>query len=335
MDELQVQIEVKDGINVVSSRVIAEQLGKEHSKVKRTLKSLIEQTPNVASDIFIGQYNDRGRMLEEYLLTKDGFTLYMFNIQGYNEFKMAYINKFNEMEKQLIEIKNENGELLVSARELHKGLEITERFSSWFNRMLKYGFEENMDYIGCKVFNTLAKQELQDYILKIDCAKEICMIQRNEKGREFRKYFIECEKRLKEQQIQLSERDKIAILLMNGGIDAIEGAKRLVELATKPLIETIETQEPKVEYHDNVLNSDKLITTTSIAKDLGMSARTLNKELHEKKIIYKSSGIWVLYAKYEHMIPEYCDYVINEYGQSLKWTELGRKFIIDSLKVNN
>lgn len=103
MNELQVQIEIKDGINVVNSRIIAEQLGKEHSKVKRTLKTLIEQTPNVASDIFISQYNDRGRMLEEYLLTKDGFTLYMFNIQGYNDFKMAYINKFNEMEKQLKE----------------------------------------------------------------------------------------------------------------------------------------------------------------------------------------------------------------------------------------
>ena len=53
MRDLQVQIEVKDGVYVVSSRVIAEQLGKEHSKVKRTLKTLTEQTPNVANDIFI------------------------------------------------------------------------------------------------------------------------------------------------------------------------------------------------------------------------------------------------------------------------------------------
>ena len=105
MNELiNVQIETKDGINVVSSRVIAKELGKEHSKVKRTLKTLLEQTPDVASDIFISEYNDRGRMLEEYLLTKDGFILYMFNTQGYNEFKIAYINEFNRMEKQLKEI---------------------------------------------------------------------------------------------------------------------------------------------------------------------------------------------------------------------------------------
>lgn len=57
----------------------------------------------------------------------------------------------------------------MSARELHDGLEVSERFQSWFNRQLQYGFQEDIDYIGCKEFNTLAKQ--------------ICMIQRSEKGR--------------------------------------------------------------------------------------------------------------------------------------------------------
>ena len=100
------------------------------------------------------------------------------------------------MENNLINITNQDGELLVSARELHKGLNVSERFSSWFNRMLQYGFDENVDYIGCKVFNTLANQELQDYALKLDMAKEICMVQRSEEGKQFRRYFIECEKQL-------------------------------------------------------------------------------------------------------------------------------------------
>lgn len=51
----------------------------------------------------------------------------------------------------------------VSARELHKQVGSTERFSAWFERQLQYGFVENEDYTGCKKFNTLAKQELQDY----------------------------------------------------------------------------------------------------------------------------------------------------------------------------
>ena len=92
---------------------------------------------------------------------------------------------------------NDKGQQLVSARELHEFLEVTERFSSWFERYCKYGFEENIDYTGCKVFNTLARQELQDYAMTIEMAKEFSMLQRTEKGKEARKYFIECEKIVK------------------------------------------------------------------------------------------------------------------------------------------
>ena len=85
---------------VVSSRTIAKQLGKEHSKVLRTLDEILEK-PNVASLIIPNTYRANGqkRTYREYLLTKDGFTLYMFNIQGYQDFKIAYIQKFNEMER--------------------------------------------------------------------------------------------------------------------------------------------------------------------------------------------------------------------------------------------
>ncbi|MCI2923936.1 phage regulatory protein/antirepressor Ant [Staphylococcus hominis] len=86
---------------VVSSRVVANELGKEHGKVIRSLEKILTE-PNVASLIVRSEYKDsKGESRKEYLLTKDGFTLYMFNIQGHNDFKMAYINKFNEMERQL------------------------------------------------------------------------------------------------------------------------------------------------------------------------------------------------------------------------------------------
>ena len=89
---------------------------------------------------------------------------------------------------------NDNDEQLVSGRELHKFLDVSERYSTWFARMLKYGFAENIDYIGCKVFNTLARQELLDHALKLDMAKEISMIQRTEKGKQARQYFLQVEK---------------------------------------------------------------------------------------------------------------------------------------------
>lgn len=58
---------------------------------------------------------------------------------------------------ELLRINYESEQPTVSARELHEGLEISERFQSWFNRQLQYGFEENTDYVGCKEFNTPSK----------------------------------------------------------------------------------------------------------------------------------------------------------------------------------
>ena len=98
---IDVRIETKDGVNYVSSRVIAEQLGKRHSDVIPQIEKILTNE-NVRPLILIGEYKDKkGEIRKEYLLTKDGFILYMFNIQGYNDFKMAYINRFNEMEKAL------------------------------------------------------------------------------------------------------------------------------------------------------------------------------------------------------------------------------------------
>ena len=120
-------------------------------------------------------------------------------------------------------------------------------------------------------------------------------------------------------------------------------AQRTLEKKNKELEEknkVIEEQKPKVEFYDKVLNPTdeengftKLLTTTEVAKDLGMTARQLNNILHEKRKIYKKGKTWVLYSKYDHLISEkYCDYFINEFGNLLKWTEKGRKFIIELLE---
>ena len=92
---------------VVSSRVISNELGKRHSDVKESIENIIKnQSTEISADlkkvIFANIYKDsRNRTYKEYLLTKDGFILYMFNIQGHIDFKMAYINEFNRMEKEL------------------------------------------------------------------------------------------------------------------------------------------------------------------------------------------------------------------------------------------
>lgn len=88
---------------VVSSRVVANEIGRQHKHVLEGIDEMIKKSTAEISTLLIpNQYKAKnGKRNREYLLTKDGFTLYMFNIQGHNDFKMAYINRFNEMERQL------------------------------------------------------------------------------------------------------------------------------------------------------------------------------------------------------------------------------------------
>jgi anti-repressor protein len=231
---------------------------------------------------------------------------------------------------ELIKITEYNGNQAVSARDLHKFLEITERFSSWFERMLQYGFVENIDYQGCEFFNTLANQTLTDYALTLDCAKEISMIQRSKKGKEAREYFIECEKQLRSGKFALPTTYKEALQSLLIEVEAKERLQAQNELQAKEL----EKQAPKVAYYDEVLTSQSTYNANQIAKELGMSAVTLNKKLHELKVQYKQGGQWLLY--HPHQNKGYTKTVTYTYtdskgetctNSSTVWTEKGRAFI--------
>ena len=231
---------------------------------------------------------------------------------------------------ELIKITEYNGNQAVSARDLHKFLEITERFSSWFERMLQYGFVENIDYQGCEFFNTIANQTLVDYALTLDCAKEISMIQRSKKGKEAREYFIECEKQLRSGKFALPTTYKEALQSLLIEVEAKERLQAQNELQAKEL----EKQAPKVAYYDEVLTSQSTYNANQIAKELGMSAVTLNKKLHELKVQYKQGGQWLLY--HPHQNKGYTKTVTYTYtdskgetctNSSTVWTEKGRAFI--------
>lgn len=91
----------------------------------------------------------------------------------------------------------------VSARELYEKLEIKSRFNDWFNRMREYGFVENEDYKAItqkKVTAQGNESEYTDYAVSVDMAKQICMLQRNEKGMQYRRYLLDVERRFKEKQ---------------------------------------------------------------------------------------------------------------------------------------
>ncbi|MBX2842592.1 MAG: antA/AntB antirepressor family protein [Flammeovirgaceae bacterium] len=85
---------------------------------------------------------------------------------------------------------------VISARDLYEFCEAKERFSRWFSRMLSYGFTEEKDYTPYQKVHPQNQQTLDDYYLTLSCAKEISMLQRSDKGKLARQYFIKAEETL-------------------------------------------------------------------------------------------------------------------------------------------
>ncbi|WP_142685948.1 antA/AntB antirepressor family protein [Chitinophaga polysaccharea] len=100
--------------------------------------------------------------------------------------------------KDLIKIQNHAGQNVVSAKELHKFLEVKRAFHKWSKEMFAYGFESGLDFRPI-LAESMGGRPLTDYVLTMDTAKEISMLQRTERGKFVRRYFIECEKQLKDQ----------------------------------------------------------------------------------------------------------------------------------------
>lgn len=111
------------------------------------------------------------------------------------------------MNSQLIPVFNgdisNEAALLCDARELHRHLEVGKRFASWIKeRIAEYGFVENQDYILISQIRETktgrgGDRRSKDYQLTLDTAKELAMVERNDKGRQVRRYFIDCEKQLR------------------------------------------------------------------------------------------------------------------------------------------
>lgn len=148
--------------------------------------------------------------------------------------------------------------------------------------------------------------------------------------------FNAMEEKLKSSDL-LSEEEKLKLQLFSKDpMEVVSAHNKLIELATRPLAKTIAQQQPKVEYHDEVLRKDGLITTTVVAKDLGFNSATkLNQVMNANRIIYKNkSGVWCPYANYEWLISDrYADYQSYKEEKAklcLKWTEKGRKWIVEN-----
>ena len=184
---------------------------------------------------------------------------------------------------ELIKVQERDGEQLVSGRELHQFLESSERFSKWWERMVGYGFEENKDYTLYQKVHPQNKQEIIDYLMKISMAKEISMLQRNEKGKEAREYFIKCEEAWNSDEIVMAR----AILIQN---KKILGYKEKIDILEKK----IENDAPRVSFAETIEKASDCLLVREFSKliateGIHLGEKKLYRWFREKGFILKNS----------------------------------------------
>lgn len=227
---------------------------------------------------------------------------------------------------ELIPTINKHDRILVSGRDLHEFLEIGTEYRKWIKRMFEYGFTENVDYVRVtqKCPTPGGLQEKVNHHLTLDMAKEISMLQRNEKGKQARLYFLELERKWNSPEMVM----KRAMDYLNARVEKLQTKNLLLEQQVNEL-------KPKATYYDLVLQNKSLLSVSQIAKDFGMSARKLNQKLHELGIQYKQGGVWLLYSKHQDKgYTQTTTHVIDDEKSRIltKWTQKGRLFIYEALK---
>lgn len=146
---------------------------------------------------------------------------------------------------------NDNHEPVVSGRQLHEALGVNSNYTTWFDRMADYGFTENQDYILLSNFGNQTGRgghNKVDHVIKLDMAKEIAMIQRTERGKQVRQYFIQVEKDFNSPEKIMAR----ALLMADQKVHKLEAQ--------------IEADRPKVLFADAVSASHTSILVGDLAK---------------------------------------------------------------------
>ena len=177
---------------------------------------------------------------------------------------------------ELIKISYDNERPTVLGRDLHGFLEVETRYNDWFRRMVEYGFTEGTDFYSFLSKSTEGGRPSQDHQLTIEMAKEICMLQRNEKGKQARQYFIQLEKDWNSPEKVMARALRIA-------------EKQIKQLQTlnSELTVSNNIMKPKADYFDQLVDRNLLTNFRETAKQLEVKEKAFIKFLLDKKYIYR------------------------------------------------
>lgn len=261
--------------------------------------------------------------------------------------------KFMGKEIPVVEGGFGEGQKVVLAKtiaEIH-GMELREVNQLINNNIDEFDFGiDILDLKNTKYFNIItndleikvSNNTKNFYLLSEQGYHALVSLMRTEKAKAIRKQ-LRREYFAMRKVLNSSEQLKSNLLLeiYNGGQNGVLASKKLTELETRPLQDTIEKQSntinellPAANYTKKVLeDNDTLLTITQIAKDFGMSGQALNDLLHDLGVQYKQNGQWLLYSKYQGK--GYARTVQSEIKNAkpqTKWTQKGKKFINDTLR---
>ena len=195
---------------------------------------------------------------------------------------------------ELIKISYENAEHpTVSGRELHEALEVKTAYKDWFPRMREYGFTEGEDFNPLKneqvrtEGNRQVSRELTDHQLTIPMAKEICMLQRSEKGKQFRQYFIRVEEAWNSPE-----------MIMKRALEIANEKVKALQVSVSQLTVDKQIMQPKADYFDELVDRNLLTGIRETAKELKVKQNTFVNFLLDKKYLYRDKkGKLMPYAK--------------------------------------
>ena len=210
----------------------------------------------------------------------------------YNPFKVNLMNELIPIQSQTID---GNAVETVNARELHAFLESKQQFADWIkNRIEKYEFVENSDYTLLHKKMKANNATMIEYYITLDMAKELAMVERNEKGKQARRYFIECEKQLK-QVFNPKQKFLLNILEADDELSRAVAINQYEVGYVKPLENKVVEQEeqivvlqPKGQFYDAVVQSETLLDIGEVSKLLnykGLGRNNLFRYLRENSIL--------------------------------------------------
>lgn len=211
------------------------------------------------------------------------------------------MNYAPETAHQLIPLtENNDGATAVLGRDLHTFLEVKTAYKDWFPRMVEYGFVAGQDYAlkNERVPDSLGRsRERTNHVMTLDMAKEISMIQRTERGKQARQYFIEVERRYKAQTPALPTTYVEAL----ESLLAAEKEKLALTEANERQARELETAAPKVEAYDTFIDATGTYSIGAVGKMLDIGQNKLFQELRNRGVLIAKGAMRnTPYQRYMH-----------------------------------